>query len=77
MVADGCSLADPIPLFAALGTTASLVNRFAFGRLPPEVEGEQAFKNLRVGEVGAPAIGVEDCSVEIRMSIREPHRQAL
>ena len=44
------------------------------GGLPLEVEGEEAFEDLGVGEVEGPAVGGEDGGVECQVNVLEPGR---
>jgi hypothetical protein len=44
------------------------------GGLPLEIENEEAFEHLEVGEVDGPAVGDEDGAVEGRVGVLEPGR---
>ena len=57
-----------------LGASAAFADRAgaALGVRAFEVEGEQAFENLFVGEVGGPAVGSGDGLVEFAVREVEP-----
>ena len=72
LYADGCSCGGMGELPGRLRRRALTLTLSLGERGPEEVEGEEAFEDLLVGDVVGPAVGVEDGGVEGSVEVVKP-----